>query len=78
MVRVTGKKLCPHRAVAIAVYHIDKFKGFIFTFFFIKGEPQMVSRCSGADQEWSKKGHDSFSLAGKITSVLKYEVPALW
>ena len=38
----------------------------------------MVPRCSGADQEWSKKGHDSFSFAGKITSVLKYELPALW
>lgn len=36
MVRVTGKKLCPHRAVAIAVSHMDKFKGFIFTFFLSK------------------------------------------
>lgn len=65
--RVTGKKLCPHRAVAIAVSHMDKFKRFIITFLFIKGKPQVVPRCSGADQEWSKKGHDSFSLAGKIT-----------
>lgn len=37
----------------------------------------MVPRCSGADQEWSKKGHDSFSLAGKTTSVLGYELLAL-
>ena len=76
--RVTGKKLCLHRAVAIAVSRMDKFKRFIITFFFIKGKPQVVPGCSGADQEWSKKGHDSFSLAGKITCVRKYELPALW
>lgn len=34
--RVTEKKLCPHRAVSIAVSHMDKFKGFIITFFFSK------------------------------------------
>ena len=68
--RVTGKKLCPHRAVAIAVSHMDKFKRFIITVFFIKGKPRVVPRCSGADQEWSKKGHDSFSLAGKLCGRL--------